>query len=124
MCRSGGEVSDAPAYEALEDVTGGSQTPIQNRYCFWYKQKGSKQTTTEDYESSIKQLASFQTVEHFWRIYNHLQRADQVPIGTVSTPKEKSLLVDLKRLLTNHMLHKHHQPPLWLAMLTVAAPTQ
>ncbi|KAG5182224.1 putative eukaryotic initiation factor 4E [Tribonema minus] len=69
-------------YDSPEDTTGGTQTAIQNRYCFWYKQKGNKQLTTEDYESSIKQLASFQTVEHFWRIYNHLQRPDQVPIGT------------------------------------------
>eukprot|EP00953_Heterococcus_sp_UTEX-ZZ885_P037680 19339-Heterococcus_DN1.PRE.1 len=67
-------------YDSPESL-GGSQTVIQNRYCFWYKQKGAK-LSSEDYESSIKQLASFQTVEHFWRIYNHLHRADQVPIGT------------------------------------------
>jgi Eukaryotic initiation factor 4E len=69
-------------YDSPESL-GGSQTVIQNRYCFWYKQKGAK-LSSEDYESSIKQLASFQTVEHFWRIYNHLHRAEQVPIGTVS----------------------------------------
>jgi translation initiation factor 4E len=69
-------------YDSPEDMTGG-QKIIQSRYSFWYKQKGTKQQQTkEDYESSIKQLASFQTVEHFWRIYNHIQRAGSLPAGT------------------------------------------
>ena len=79
------DIDDNGELEALDDLyempeSLATQTVIQNRYCFWYKQKHTK-TTTEDYESSIKQLASFQTVEHFWRIYNHMHRAHEVPSG-------------------------------------------
>lgn len=53
----------------------------QNRYCFWYYRKGAQKESkdpSEAYESGIKVVDSFQTVEHFWRIYNHILRADQV----------------------------------------------
>ena len=55
--------------------------PGQNRYCFWYYRKGAQKESrdpSEAYESGIKVVESFQTVEHFWRIYNHILRADQV----------------------------------------------
>lgn len=53
---------------------------LQNRYCFWYYRKGAQKDRdpSEAYESGIKVVESFQTVEHFWRIYNHILRADQV----------------------------------------------
>lgn len=56
-------------------------SPRQNRYCFWYYRKGAQKESrdpSEAYESGIKVVDSFQTVEHFWRIYNHMLRADQV----------------------------------------------
>ncbi|CAM9873592.1 unnamed protein product, partial [Hapterophycus canaliculatus] len=87
-----GGLSDAaggPAFDSLydepEDPTGVRQTLIQNRYCFWYYRKGSQKESrdpSEAYESGIKVVDSFQTVEHFWRIYNHILRADQVPNAT------------------------------------------
>ncbi|CAM9462053.1 unnamed protein product [Ectocarpus sp. 6 AP-2014] len=81
--------ASGPAYESLynepEDLTGTRQTLIQNRYCFWYYRKGAQKESkdpSEAYESGIKVVDSFQTVEHFWRIYNHILRADQVPNAT------------------------------------------
>ena len=61
-----------------------TQTPLQNRYCLWYMRRtasdkgapapapapSSGEATT--YQSSIKQVQSFATVEHFWRVYDHL----------------------------------------------------
>ncbi|CAM9545687.1 unnamed protein product, partial [Choristocarpus tenellus] len=79
---------DDPKYEdtynELEDTSGTRQTLIQNRYCFWYYRKGvqKEKDPSEAYESGIKEVSSFQTVEHFWRIYNHILRADQVPNAT------------------------------------------
>lgn len=54
----------------------------QNRYSFWYYRKGSQKDRdpSEAYESGIKEVESFQTVEHFWRIYNHLLRADKASV--------------------------------------------
>ncbi|CAN0337531.1 unnamed protein product, partial [Laminaria digitata] len=85
----GGNDTSDPAFESLynepEDTTGVHQTLIQNRYCFWYYRKGAQKESrdpSEAYESGIKVVESFQTVEHFWRIYNHILRADQVPNAT------------------------------------------
>lgn len=61
----------------------------QNRYCFWYYRKGAQvkdKDPSEAYESGIKVVESFQTVEHFWRIYNHILRADQVGHAEVEAP--------------------------------------
>ncbi|CAN0005936.1 unnamed protein product [Pylaiella littoralis] len=83
------EGAGGPAYDSLynepEDPTGARQTLIQNRYCFWYYRKGAQKESrdpSEAYESGIKAVDSFQTVEHFWRIYNHILRVDQVPNAT------------------------------------------
>lgn len=65
----------------LSPVCACAFCPGQNRYCFWYYRKGAQKESrdpSEAYESGIKVVESFQTVEHFWRIYNHILRADQV----------------------------------------------
>lgn len=56
---------------------------LQNRYTFWYYRKGARKKDRDPsgaYESGIKVVESFQTVEHFWRIYNHIVRADEVMV--------------------------------------------
>ncbi|CAM9708071.1 unnamed protein product, partial [Phaeothamnion confervicola] len=59
---------------------------VGDRYCFWYKRKGGGSgggpAASQDYESSIKPISSFKTVERFWSIYNHLQRPEEVPTST------------------------------------------
>eukprot|EP00636_Phaeomonas_parva_P001147 CAMPEP_0118850670 /NCGR_PEP_ID=MMETSP1163-20130328/418_1 /TAXON_ID=124430 /ORGANISM="Phaeomonas parva, Strain CCMP2877" /LENGTH=305 /DNA_ID=CAMNT_0006782899 /DNA_START=332 /DNA_END=1249 /DNA_ORIENTATION=- len=56
------------------------QTALENAWTFWYhrKSKGG----AESYEDSIKSIATFDTVEEFWQIYNHLRRPDEVTVGT------------------------------------------
>eukprot|EP00596_Hydrurales_sp_CCMP1899_P005670 CAMPEP_0119035216 /NCGR_PEP_ID=MMETSP1177-20130426/2160_1 /TAXON_ID=2985 /ORGANISM="Ochromonas sp, Strain CCMP1899" /LENGTH=436 /DNA_ID=CAMNT_0006993197 /DNA_START=108 /DNA_END=1415 /DNA_ORIENTATION=+ len=64
-------VIDKDAFSDLpEDMS--TQTHIQNRYCFTYHKRGGK--TQSNYEECTKVIASFQTVEHFWRVYDHLIR--------------------------------------------------
>ncbi len=83
-----------PEHTELPHTTS---TPIQNRYSFWYKQKGvakpstgdeqgqrSKENGPEDYESSITELASFQTLENFWKVYNHINVRKQLRILALS----------------------------------------
>lgn len=68
----------------------------QNRYCFWYYRKGAQKESrdpSEAYESGIKVVDSFQTVEHFWRIYNHMLRADQVQYSSIVEPTRLLYLV-------------------------------
>ena len=58
-------------------------THIQNKYAFWYHRRGGKsQSHSVNYEESMKQLASFQTIEHFWNIYNHMVRPNDIKATT------------------------------------------
>ena len=82
-----------------EDLT--RQTPLQNRYCLWYMRRtaneksaapapapaNSGEATT--YQSSIKQVQSFGTVEHFWRVYDHL-----VKPGALTTTTDYHIFKD------------------------------
>eukprot|EP01039_Chlorochromonas_danica_P001172 gene1171-1279_t len=70
--RKGPEERDT--LEEPEDLT--LLTAIQNRYAFWYRcdlgEKGKVQK--HNYSESIKKIASFQSVERFWSIYDFLKR--------------------------------------------------
>jgi len=50
--------------------------PLQQSFSFWYAKRSTTppqgQTSLEDYEQSIKLVGSFDTVEGFWAIYNHM----------------------------------------------------
>ena len=47
-------------YDKDEDLQ--SQTPIQNRYTFWYHRRGKNSASATNYEEGMTQLANFQTV--------------------------------------------------------------
>lgn len=55
-----------------------TQTVIQNRYVFWCLPHYLLHEDKMNYEQCIKLIGSFQTVEHFWRIYNHLIRPNDI----------------------------------------------
>lgn len=81
-------------YDKDEDVH--TQTPIQNRYTFWYHRRGKNPGNAAlNYEEGMTQLANFQTVEHFWRIYNHMIRPNDI------------------RTTTDYHLFKHGVSPTW-----------
>jgi translation initiation factor 4E len=45
------------------------------RYAFWYRYDSGKGSTNyTNYNQSIKKIASFQSVERFWTIYDYLKR--------------------------------------------------
>lgn len=50
---------------------------------------------TERYDKALRQVGSFETVEGFWRIYNHLLRPNDLP------------------KLTDHHLFKDGIKPMW-----------
>lgn len=56
-------------FEEKEDVV--NETALHNRYHF-YCLKRSKGAT--NYEEGVKRIGSFQTIEHFWRLYDHIVR--------------------------------------------------
>eukprot|EP00639_Heterosigma_akashiwo_P000253 CAMPEP_0194584392 /NCGR_PEP_ID=MMETSP0292-20121207/17012_1 /TAXON_ID=39354 /ORGANISM="Heterosigma akashiwo, Strain CCMP2393" /LENGTH=230 /DNA_ID=CAMNT_0039439405 /DNA_START=43 /DNA_END=731 /DNA_ORIENTATION=+ len=72
--------SEEDLYDEIEDLE--SQTPIQNRYSFWFMRRSKEKLSDVSYEKNIKHLGSFQTVEQFWRIYNHIIRPEQLNVVT------------------------------------------
>jgi len=51
--------------------------PLQNSWTLWYfKKDGSK-----DWESNQKQVITFNTVEDFWALYNHIESASKLSTG-------------------------------------------
>jgi translation initiation factor 4E len=67
------EVQEEIIKEDPEDLTTLNQ--IQNRYAFWYRYDSGKGSTNyTNYNQSIKKIASFQSVERFWTIYDYLKR--------------------------------------------------
>lgn len=56
-------------FDEKEDIV--NETSLHNRYVF-YCLKRSKGST--NYEEGVKRIGSFQTIEHFWRIYDHIVR--------------------------------------------------
>mmetsp|Transcript_66635 Transcript_66635/g.134325 ORF Transcript_66635/g.134325 Transcript_66635/m.134325 type:complete len:356 (-) Transcript_66635:284-1351(-) len=58
------------------------QTQIQNRYVFWFMHRGSHKgganQALDSFEQALIPVASFQTVEHFWRVYDHIARPQSI----------------------------------------------
>ncbi|KAH7724872.1 translation initiation factor 4E [Aphelenchoides avenae] len=52
--------------------------PLQHRWTLWYL-KGDR---NKDWEDCLKQVSSFDTVEGFWALYNHLQPASGLNWGS------------------------------------------
>lgn len=86
------EMAEEELYDSPEDMT--KQTAIQNRYCFWCHKRG-KQPAPTNYEEAMKPIGNFQTIEHFWRIYNHLHRPSEF------------------KTTTDYHLFKHGIKPTW-----------
>lgn len=80
------EVDNHPApKEAEDEVEDVSKlTQIQNKYTFWFRggTASAAKTAVINYQESIRKIGSFQTVEHFWRIYDHLKRPNEFRVTT------------------------------------------
>jgi len=52
--------------------------PLQYRWVLWY----CKQDRSKEWEECLKEVASFDTVEDFWALYNHIQLASGLSWGS------------------------------------------
>ncbi|KAI9312496.1 translation initiation factor eIF 4e-like domain-containing protein [Dichotomocladium elegans] len=52
--------------------------PLSYTWVFWFMHRLPK-AKIKDYESSMKRIASFSTVEEFWAVYSHLRRPKELP---------------------------------------------
>ncbi|KAK4879503.1 hypothetical protein RN001_007649 [Aquatica leii] len=51
--------------------------PLQNCWTLWYYENDR----TQDWAENLKEIASFQTVEDFWSLYNHIKLASELKQG-------------------------------------------
>ncbi|XP_067132083.1 eukaryotic translation initiation factor 4E-like [Centruroides vittatus] len=51
--------------------------PLQNRWTLWFY----KNDRTKAWEDNLLQITTFDTVEDFWALYNHIELASKLPVG-------------------------------------------
>lgn len=61
----------------------GTQTKIGTSYNFWYRiqQPISKNQQNKEYKDTLQKLGSFDTVEDFWKIFQHIQKPESLKPG-------------------------------------------
>eukprot|EP00794_Sanderia_malayensis_P011365 gene11365-12550_t len=52
---------------------------LQYPHAFWFSKRFSKSSAASNYESSIKLIGSFSTVEQFWAFYSYMVRPGDLP---------------------------------------------
>ena len=85
------EIKDPPPLQAQTTDTNetSSKTKLGNKFAFWFRiseevlknQLPNKSLDTNEYESQVKKIAEFDTIEDFWSIYQHLQKPDNCKQG-------------------------------------------
>ncbi|KAL5017890.1 hypothetical protein ScPMuIL_003612 [Solemya velum] len=51
--------------------------PLQNKWALWFY----KNDRTKVWTANLKLITAFDTVEDFWALYNHVQKASKIPPG-------------------------------------------
>lgn len=72
--------------EELVDVPENlsTQTPLHSKWTFYYlSRKNAGSNIRKDYQEAIEPVGTFQTAEHFWRIYDHLLKPNDIKGGAV-----------------------------------------
>jgi len=75
----------APSEAAVENnYTEYSATthPLENEWSFWYDKRPTQgrrmRGEQENYESNLREIGNFGTVEDFWRYYNHMVKPGKI----------------------------------------------
>ena len=86
------EIKDPPPIQpnnTSDTLSNSSKTKLENKYAFWFRiseevlknQLPNKALDTNEYESQVKKIAVFDTIEDFWAIYQHLRKPDSCKQG-------------------------------------------
>ena len=51
--------------------------PLQNRWSLWF----FKNDKAKNWAANLRQITTFDSVEDFWSIYNHIQLASKLSVG-------------------------------------------
>jgi len=65
-----------------EAINLGSLHPLENEWSFWYDKRPAQAKRVrgeqESYESNLREIGHFGTVEDFWRYYNHMVKPSKI----------------------------------------------
>ena len=84
------EIKDPPPQsESTDQKSNSLKTKLENKFAFWFRiseevlknQLPNKAIDTNEYESQVKKIADFDTIEDFWAIFQHLQKPDNCKQG-------------------------------------------
>jgi translation initiation factor 4E len=73
----------ADAAKAATQPTGGSAPAahqLRNSWVFWFRPPISKANGIIEYEKTLHPIATVETVEHFFKVYQHLKRPSTLPL--------------------------------------------
>ena len=51
--------------------------PLQNKWALWF----FKNDKLKSWANNLRQITTFDTVEDFWAVYNHIQLASKLGLG-------------------------------------------
>ncbi|XP_017773812.1 PREDICTED: eukaryotic translation initiation factor 4E-1A isoform X2 [Nicrophorus vespilloides] len=71
------EKNDNKDQEIVDNVDFTIKHPLQNKWTLWYYENDR----TNTWEKNQKEIASFDTVEDFWSLYNHIKLASELRQG-------------------------------------------
>jgi len=77
---------DSPTDQEAGDndagINLGSTHPLENEWSFWYDKRPAQSKRVrgeqESYESNLREIGNFGTVEDFWRYYNHMVKPSKI----------------------------------------------
>eukprot|EP01113_Clastostelium_recurvatum_P016346 TRINITY_DN1932_c0_g1_i1.p1 TRINITY_DN1932_c0_g1~~TRINITY_DN1932_c0_g1_i1.p1 ORF type:complete len:226 (+),score=53.84 TRINITY_DN1932_c0_g1_i1:109-786(+) len=80
-----GSTSPRPIAQDVIDEPSGTCHPLENKWTFWYDRRPSANKRQpgemEQYESNLRAVGTFGTVEGFWRYFNHLVGPSQLEMN-------------------------------------------
>lgn len=64
------------------NINLGVEHPLENEWSFWYDKRPAAgkrlRGEQESYESNLREIGNFGTVEDFWRYYNHMMKPSKI----------------------------------------------
>jgi len=78
---TGENEEDTPTTLELPPVDLSTPHRLQHKWSLWYDNPG-KRTSTAAWGDHLKFIVSFDTVEDFWRVFNNIKPASELPPGS------------------------------------------
>jgi len=71
------EKNDTKEQDIVDPIDFSIKHPLQNKWTLWYYENDR----SNSWEKNQKEIASFDTVEDFWSLYNHIKLASEIRQG-------------------------------------------